>query len=251
MKRKHCEVLNDEEENSIKDESSKKVRTEKQDRDEATENGRQLRVDERDEDIGIDTPNRVIVLEGDNDCPFIIKDVHSLRDGSEERPNAILNGRGAEISSHRRIEAENRMEARQPVVRSYEKSFKQYKRPSNMNGPIYVNGHGFIHHPERPIVCRVCRAFANERLPLRKMVVYSSSSRVELDLRLTSLLCTYFRISIEDAFNSYICERDFEDWCNFHAQKISVYPVIAVENGYETMHNSQQAVPVEEHYSSY
>lgn len=178
-----------------------------------------------------DEENKVIILEEEgSQCSFIIKDVHSLRDAGangEEQSQAVVDRKvPADQSNHRDSQFERVRESPKS-----ERGFKPYKPTSYTYTHGYVNGHSSQSHPvERPLTCRVCNAYPSENLSLQKMVVYSSSNRLELDLRLTSLLCTYFRVSIEEAFNNYICERDFEEWCNFHARKISVYPVIAIES---------------------
>ncbi len=258
MRRKHAEVLDEEEECMTQPpETLKRMLMDKAEETAQKSNEKPKKSNEKVAESDAEQQNRVIILEEENtDCPFIIKDVHSLRDSSmtsEESTTATTVNGTRDIYTNNRhpLEADGRMRERLPSVPSYESPFKQYKRPAVVNGPVFVNNQGYpVHHPERPVICRICRAFASERLPLRKMVVYSTSNRLELDLRLTSLLCTYFHVSIEDAFNSYICERDFDDWCNFHAQKISVYPVIAVENGYDATHN-HRVVPMEEQYTHY
>lgn len=195
-----------------------------------------------------DEENKVIILEEEgSQCSFIIKDVHSLRESSangEEQGNSVERKVQLEQNNH----CDNQFEKVRDSPKS-ERGFKPYKPASYSYPHGYVNGHSSQAHPvERPLSCRVCSAYPSDNLSLQKMVVYSSSNRLELDLRLTSLLCTYFRVSIEEAFNNYICERDFEEWCNFHARKISVYPVIAIES--TNIHHSH-VVQTDEHYVNY
>ena len=201
---------------------------------------------------GGDEENKVIILEEEgSQCSFVIKDVHSLRDNSSfgDEQNASKGESKLSVAPSNHISS-SPFEKSKDSPRE-EKGFKPYKPQAFSYQPSYINGHGPQLHPiDRPLTCRICHAYPSENLSLRKMVVYSSSNRLELDLRLTSLLCTYFRVSIEEAFNSYICERDFEEWCNFHARKISVYPVIAIESSYDNVHHPH-VIPVEEHYAQY
>eukprot|EP00794_Sanderia_malayensis_P020328 gene20328-22327_t len=262
LKRKHADLLNEEEEECISQPSEAMKRTQRSPPEDVTSSKKQKK-SQVIKSPESDSEHRVIILEEDNmDCPFVIKDVHSLRDStandtltSEESPSATINGNRDlySTSNSHPIEAGLRERRLSSSSSSYDSPFKQYKRSSSSaSAPVYnKNGHGYqVHQPDRQIFCRVCRALGNERLPMRKMVVYSSSNHAQLDLRLTSLLCTYYRVSIEDAFNGHICERDFQDWCNFHAQKISVYPVIAVENGCDGT-QPPRVVAVEEPYTQF
>eukprot|EP00112_Aurelia_sp_Birch-Aquarium-sp1_P004531 Seg1514.3 transcript_id=Seg1514.3/GoldUCD/mRNA.D3Y31 product="hypothetical protein" protein_id=Seg1514.3/GoldUCD/D3Y31 len=197
--------------------------------------------------------NKVIILEEEgSQCGFIIKDVHSLRDNGQAaseptRNSAEPSRKPAETPNH--IPSSPLEKVKE--AHESEKGFKPYKPPAYAYSAGFMNGHApQVAAIERPLTCRICHSYPSESLPLRKMVVYSTSNRLELDLRLTSLLCTYFRVSIEEAFNNYICERDFEEWCTFHARKISVYPVIAVESSFENIHHPH-VIQVDEHYVQY
>ena len=194
-----------------------------------------------------DEENKVIILEEEgNQCSFVIKDVHSLRDSNVDEPSQSMGERKMHADQNTHCDSQFERFRESP---KNERGFKPYKPSSYTYSHGYVNGHSSQVHPvDRPLACRVCNAYPTEKLSLQKMVVYSSSNRLELDLRLTSLLCTYFRVSIEEAFNNYICERDFEEWCSFHARKISVYPVIAIES---TNIHHPNVIQTDEHFVQY